>query len=33
MLNHHIRLHLFVRVQKQWRDDPRLLDELEIEQR
>lgn len=33
MLNHHVRLHLFVRVQKQWRDDPRLLDELEIEQR
>ena len=33
MLNRHVRLHLFVRVQKQWRDDPRLLDELEIEQR
>ena len=33
LLNRHVRLHLFVRVQKQWRDDPRMLDELEIEQR
>jgi GTPase len=33
MLGRHVRLHLFVRVQKQWRDDPRMLDELEIEQR
>jgi GTP-binding protein Era len=33
MLGRHVRLHLFVRVQKQWRDDPRTLDELGIEQR
>ena len=33
LLNRHVRLHLFVRVQKQWRDDPRMLDELEIQQR
>ena len=33
MLGKHVRLHLFVRVQKQWRDDPRTLDELGIEQR
>ena len=33
MLGRHVRLHLFVRVQKQWRDDPRLLDELGIEER
>lgn len=30
MLGRHVRLHLFVRVQDQWRDDPRLLDELGI---
>lgn len=33
MLGRHVRLHLFVRVQKQWRDDPRTLDELEIKER
>jgi GTP-binding protein Era len=33
MLGRHVRLHLFVRVQKQWRDDPRTLDELGIEHR
>lgn len=33
MLGRHVRLHLFVRVQKQWRDDPRTLNELGIEER
>lgn len=33
MLGRHVRLNLFVRVQEQWRDDPRLLDELGIEDR
>lgn len=33
MLGRHVRLHLFVRVQKEWRDDPRTLDELGIEER
>ncbi len=32
LLARHIRLHLFVRVQKHWRNDPRTLDELGIEQ-
>ena len=31
MLDRHVRLHLFVRVQADWRDDPRTLDELGIE--
>ena len=33
MLGRHVRLNLFVRVQKEWRDDPRTLDELGIEER
>ncbi|HMX28893.1 MAG TPA: KH domain-containing protein, partial [Blastocatellia bacterium] len=33
MLGRHVRLNLFVRVQEQWRDDPRLLDELGIQER
>ena len=33
MLGRHVRLNLFVRVQDQWRDDPRLLDELGIQER
>jgi GTP-binding protein Era len=33
MLGRHVRLHLFVRVQGQWRNDPRTLDELGIEER
>ena len=33
MLGRHVRLNLFVRVQKEWRDDPRALDELGIEER
>ena len=33
MLGRHVRLHLFVRVQKEWRDDPRALDELGIQER
>jgi GTP-binding protein Era len=33
MLGRHVRLNLFVRVQDQWRDDPRTLDELGIEER
>ncbi|MGE0131444.1 MAG: GTPase Era [Blastocatellales bacterium] len=33
LLGRHVRLHLFVRVQDQWRDDPRTLDELGIEER
>ena len=32
MLGRHVRLNLFVRVQEQWRDDPRLLDELGIQE-
>jgi GTPase len=30
LLGRHVRLHLFVRVQEQWRNDPRILDELGI---
>lgn len=33
LLDRHVRLHLFVRVQSQWRDDPHTLDELGIEER
>ena len=33
LLGRHIRLHLFVRVQEHWRNDPRTLDELGIEER
>lgn len=33
MLGRHVRLHLFVRVQDEWRNDPRLLDELGIEEK
>jgi len=33
LLDRHVRLFLFVRVQEQWRNDPRLLDELGIEER
>jgi GTPase len=33
MLDRHVRLALFVRVQEHWRDDPRTLDELGIEER
>ncbi len=33
LLGRHIRLHLFVRVQEQWRDDPRILDELGIDEK
>jgi GTPase len=33
LLGRHVRLHLFVRVQEHWRDDPRILDELGIEER
>lgn len=33
MLDRHVRLNLFVRVQEHWRDDPRTLDELGIEER
>ncbi len=32
MLGRHVRLHLFVRVQERWRNDPRALDELGIEE-
>lgn len=32
MLGRHVRLHLFVRVQPNWRDDERTLDELGIEE-
>jgi GTPase len=32
LLGRHVRLHLFVRVQESWRDDPRILDELGIEE-
>ena len=33
MLDRHVRLHLFVRVQEHWRNDPRTLDELGIEEK
>ncbi|MFN7946097.1 MAG: GTPase Era [Blastocatellia bacterium] len=33
LLDRHVRLFLFVRVQEQWRDDPHTLDELGIEER
>ena len=33
LLGRHVRLHLFVRVQEHWRDDPRTLDDLGIEER
>lgn len=33
LLGRHVRLHLFVRVQEQWRNDPHTLDELGIEER
>ncbi|HWQ33307.1 MAG TPA: GTPase Era [Blastocatellia bacterium] len=33
LLERHVRLFLFVRVQEQWRNDPRTLDELGIEER
>ena len=33
LLGRHVRLHLFVRVQEQWRNDPRTLDELGIEEK
>ncbi|MBO0720723.1 MAG: GTPase Era [Blastocatellia bacterium] len=33
LLGRHVRLHLFVRVQEHWRDDPRILDELGIEEK
>jgi GTP-binding protein Era len=33
LLGRHVRLHLFVRVQAEWRNDPRMLDELGIEER
>jgi GTPase len=33
LLGRHVRLHLFVRVQEQWRNDPRILDELGIEEK
>lgn len=33
LLGRHVRLHLFVRVQEDWRDDPRTLDDLGIEER
>lgn len=33
MLDRHVRLTLFVRVQEHWRDDPRTLDELGIEEK
>jgi GTP-binding protein Era len=32
LLDRHVRLHLFVRVQEHWRNDPRTLDELGIEE-
>ena len=32
LLSRHVRLNLFVRVQKEWRNDPHLLDELGIQQ-
>lgn len=33
LLDRHVRLNLFVRVQGNWRNDPRTLDELGIEER
>ena len=33
LLGRHVRLHLFVRVQEHWRNDPRTLDDLGIEER
>jgi GTPase len=33
LLGRHVRLHLFVRVQESWRNDPRILDELGIEEK
>ena len=33
LLDRHVRLHLFVRVQDDWRNDPRTLDELGIEEK
>lgn len=33
LLDHHVRLNLFVRVQGNWRNDPHTLDELGIEER
>jgi GTP-binding protein Era len=32
LLDRHVRLHLFVRVEEHWRNDPRTLDELGIEE-
>ncbi len=32
LLDRHVRLNLFVRVQEDWRNDPRLLDELGIQE-
>jgi GTPase len=32
LLDRHVRLFLFVRVQEEWRNDPRTLDELGIEE-
>lgn len=32
LLGRHVRLHLFVRVQEHWRNDPRILDQLGIEE-
>jgi GTP-binding protein Era len=33
MLGRHVRLHLFVRVQEHWRNDPRTLDDLGIQEK
>jgi GTP-binding protein Era len=33
LLGRHVRLNLFVRVQEEWRNDPRTLDELGIEEK
>lgn len=33
LLGRHVRLHLFVRVQEGWRNDPRTLDDLGIEEK
>ena len=33
LVDHHVRLNLFVRVQGNWRNDPRTLDELGIEEK
>lgn len=32
LLDRHVRLHLFVRVQEDWRNDPRTLDDLGIQE-